>query len=86
MHLSTKNKTRKQQLEVSSFRRHHSQCMPILKYLITESILLTVCFTLMVCYCSDGEAGNSRGPKAEKFTLQELQGKTNKALMVRLVL
>ena len=40
----------------------------------------------MVYCCSDGEAGSSRGPKAEKFTLQELQGKTNKALMVRLVI
>lgn len=33
--------------------------------------------------CSDGEAGSSRGIKCEQFTMQELQGKTNKALMVR---
>lgn len=30
---------------------------------------------------ADGDAGSSRGAKGEKYTLQELQGKTNKALM-----
>ena len=31
----------------------------------------------------DGDVGSSKGAKAETFTLQELQGKTNKALMVK---
>ena len=55
----------------------------ILIYLVTMFMCPTPCLLLMVCYCSDGEAGSSRGSKAEKFTLQELQGRTNKALMVR---
>lgn len=38
---------------------------------------------LMVLCCTDGNAGSSKGTKSVKYTLQELQGKTNKALMVR---
>lgn len=37
----------------------------------------------MVLCCTDGNAGSSRSTKSVKYTLQELQGKTNKALMVR---
>ncbi len=51
--------------------------------LCTWSSSFTDTLSLIFFYLPlDGDVGSSRGAKGEKFTLQELQGKTNKALMV----
>ena len=47
-----------------------------------SSSLTDILSPTFLCLPLDGDVGSSRGAKGEKYTLQELQGKTNKALMV----